>query len=183
MNNNTFLAHILPNTDLFDGERTLPLSDPYFRTLIVQSMQAFVDKTQPSVLIEHQRNGKVYGKVLGVFEDDDGIYASFSVNEEIAEGIENGNYRFVSPTIAWNFAADDYDIEEDNRYPAALLELSLVSVPRHYTRQNDLQELNVSMMGVYHQWDNETELYELRGAEGASMLANIDKALKDIIGS
>jgi hypothetical protein len=134
-------------------------------------------------LIEHQRNGKVYGKVLGVFEDDDGIYASFSVNEEIAEGIESGNYRFVSPTIAWNFAADDYDLEEDNRYPAALLELSLVSVPRHYTRQNDLQELNVSMMGVYHQWDNETELYELRGAEGASMLANIDKALKDIIGS
>lgn len=183
MNNNTHLAHILPNTDLFDGQRTIPLSDPHFRSLIVQSMAAFVEKTQPSVLIEHQRNGKVYGKVLGVFEDEDGIYASFSVNDDIAEGIEKGEYRFVSPTIAWNFAADDYDVDEDNVYPAALLELSLVSVPRHYTRQADLQELNVSMMGLYHQWDNDTEMYEMKGAEGASMLAGIDKALKDIIGS
>ncbi len=183
MNTNTFLAHILPNTDLFDGQRTLPLSDPEFRSIIVQSMQAFVDKCQPNVLIEHNRNGKSYGKVLGVFEDGDGIYASFEVNDDIAEGIEKGEYRFVSPTIAWAFAADDYDPELDNRYPAALLELSLVSVPRHYTRQNDLQELNVSMMGVYHQWDYESEMYEMKGAEGASMLAGIDKALKDIIGS
>ena len=181
MNNNTYLAHILPNTDLFDGQRTLPLSDPMFRDLIVQSMQAFVDKTQPSVLIEHQRNGKSYGKVLGVFQDEDGIYASFSVNDDIAEGIEKGEYRFVSPTVAWQFAADDYDPELDNRYPAALLELSLVSVPRHYTRQNDLQELNVSQMGIYYQWDQDTEIYEMKGAEGASMVASLDKHLKDLL--
>ena len=181
METNTYLAHILPDTDLFDGQRTIPLSDPMFRSLIVQSMQAFVDKAQPSVLIEHQRNGKSYGKVLGVFQDDDGIFASFSVNDDIAAGIEKGEYRFVSPTIAWNFAADDYDEEEDNRYPAALLELSLVSVPRHYLRQQDLQELNVSQMGIYHAWDQNTEIYELRGAEGASLLAGIDKHLKDVL--
>ena len=177
---NTFLAHILPNDDLFDGTRILPLSNPDFKSLIIQSMQAFVDKTQPSVLIEHKREGKVYGKVLGVFGDDEGIYATFEVNEEIAEGIENGEYRFVSPTIAWNFKADDYKEYEDNVYPAALLELSLVSIPRHYTRQQDLQELNVSMMGVYHAWDG--SYYALQGAERATLMPGIDKHLKGLLG-
>ena len=181
-NTHTYLAHILPSTDLYDGQKMIPLSDPMFRAAIIRSMQEFVNKTQPPILIEHKREGKSYGKVIGLFEDDEGIYVSFEVVDDIREGMENGEFRFVSPTIAWNFKADDYNPEEDNVYPAALLEVSLVSVPRHYTRQQDLQELNVSMMGIYSQWSGECEYYELKGAERASLLAGIDKALDTILG-
>ena len=176
---NTFLAHILPSTNLYDGNKVIPLSNDEFRNLITVSMDLFVQKTNPPILIEHEQKGKVFGKVLGVFEDEEGIYVSFEVPEKIAAGINNEEYRFVSPTIAWNFKGDDYDPEEDNTYPAALLEVSLVSVPRHYTRQQDLQELNQSRMGVYHQWDG--SYFALRGAENAALVANLDKHLKDLI--
>ena len=149
MRNKHYLAHILPASDLYDGDKLIPLGDSLFRSAIIKSVQAFVDKTMPPILLEHQRDGKSYGKILGVFEDDDGIYVSMEPNDDVAEGIDKGEYRFVSPTIAWNFAADDYDPSLDNKYPAALLEVSLVSVPRHYTRQQDLQELNSSMLGTY----------------------------------
>jgi hypothetical protein len=177
---NTFLAHILPSSNLYDGDKTIPLSNEEFRNLITLSMDLFVQKTNPPILIEHEQKGKVFGKVLGVFEDEEGIYCSFQVTDDIAKGIDNGEYRFVSPTIAWNFKADDYNEEEDNTYPAALLEVSLVSVPRHYTRQQDLQELNQSMLGIYNAWDG--SYFALRGAEEAALLANVDGHLKRLIG-
>jgi phage head maturation protease len=135
-----FSAQILPDTDLFDGDKMIPLSDPQFREIVVRSLQDWTEKVQPSVLIQHDEDGGHYGRVLRVYEDWDGIFVDGIITDpQVASRMSNGGYRFVSPTIAWNFAADDYIPDVDNRWPAALLEVSLVSVPRHYTRQPDLQ--------------------------------------------
>lgn len=135
-----FTAHILPDTDLFDGNKMIPLGDPEFRRIIVQSLQDWTERVQPNVLIQHDEDGGTYGRVLRLYEDHDGIYVDGVVTDPVvAQRMSEGGYRFVSPTIAWNFAADNFDPDIDNRWPAALLEVSLVSIPRHYTRQSDLQ--------------------------------------------
>ena len=141
-----FTAHILPDSDLFDGDKMIPLSDPQFRAAIVRSMQDWVEKCRPNILIQHDEDGGTYGRVTDVYESHDGIYVDGVVTDaEVAQRMSEGGYRFVSPTIAWNFAADDYDPEADNRWHAALLEVSLVSIPRHYTRQRDLQSYDAGM--------------------------------------
>jgi len=141
-----FTAQILPDTDLYDGDKLIPLSDPQFRDTIVRSMQDWVDKVQPSVLIQHDEDGGQYGRITAVYEDWDGIFVDGIITDpDVASRMSQGGYRFVSPTIAWNFAADDYIPDRDNKWPAALLEVSLVSVPRHYTRQPDLQAYDTGL--------------------------------------
>lgn len=137
----TYLANILPKTDLFDGEKHIPLSNPEFRSAIVKSMQEWVAKTKPNLLKEHEPDGGSYGIVEGIYEDDEGVFAEVVItDQDVLDGLESKKYRYISPTIAWNFPADDYSEEEGNLWDAALLEISLVSIPRHFTRQVEMKE-------------------------------------------
>jgi len=133
-------AHILPNTDLFDGEVILPLGKKDFYEKVVVSLRDWVERVDVPILVEHDRNGEQYGQVVDIIPSPDGIYAGFYLNEEYEQKYEEGKLRYVSVGIAWSYAADDYDPELDNRLPAALLELSLVSIPRHKTRQTPIAE-------------------------------------------
>jgi len=140
----TILANILPGSDLFDGDKIIPLSSTAFRKAVVSSLKNWVDKTKPNLLKEHKPDGGSYGFVDNIFEDDNGdIYATVNITDpQTIEEFEDERYRFVSPTVAWNFRADDWNPEKDNTWDAALLELSLVSVPRHFTRQQEILELS-----------------------------------------
>ena len=140
----TILANILPGSDLFDGDKIIPLSSTAFRKSVVSSLKNWVDKTKPNLLKEHKPDGGSYGFVDNIFEDDNGdIYATVNITDpQTIEEFENERYRFVSPTVAWNFRGDDWNPELDNTWDAALLELSLVSVPRHFTRQQEILELS-----------------------------------------
>jgi hypothetical protein len=135
-------AHILPNTDLFDGQVTIPLGDKDFYNDVVSSLSNWVDRTDVPILVEHDRNGEQYGQVTDIISSPDGIYAGFYLNEEYDNKFEEGKLRYVSVGIAWSWRADDFDPETDAPMPAALLELSLVSVPRHRTRQTPIYEDN-----------------------------------------
>jgi hypothetical protein len=146
MNKNykTILANILPGGDLFDGDKMIPLSDKAFRSRVVSSLKDWVNTVKPNLLKEHKPDGGSYGFVDNVFEDDDGsIFATVNITDpQTIEEFENERYRFVSPTIAWNFRGDDWNEHDNNTWDAALLELSLVSVPRHFTRQQEILELS-----------------------------------------
>jgi hypothetical protein len=146
MNRNykTILANILPGGDLFDGDKMIPLSDKAFRSRVVSSLKDWVDTVRPNLLKEHKPDGGSYGFVDNVFEDDDGsIFATVNITDpQTIEEFEAERYRFVSPTIAWNFRGDDWNEHDNNTWDAALLELSLVSVPRHFTRQQEILELS-----------------------------------------
>ena len=139
----TILANILPGSDLFDGQKLIPLSSRTFRGDVVKSLRQWVEKVKPNLLKEHNPDGGTYGVVDNIFEDDNGdIFATVNITDpQTIEDFENNKFRFVSPTIAWNFRADDWNPELDNTWDAALLELSLVSIPRHFTRQQELSEL------------------------------------------
>jgi len=133
-------AHILPNSDLFDGEMTIPLGEKEFYTDVVTSLTNWVDRTDVPILVEHDRNGEQYGQVVDIVSAPDGIYAGFYLNEDYEKKFEEGKLRYVSVGIAWNWRADDFDPATGKPMPAALLELSLVSVPRHRTRQTPIYE-------------------------------------------
>jgi len=133
-------AHILPASDLFDGEVVIPLGNKEFFDKVVASLSSWVEKVDVPVLVEHDRNGEQYGQVTDIVPSPDGIYAGFYLNEDYEQKFEEGKLRYVSVGLAWNYAADDYDPEADERLPAALLELSLVSIPRHKTRQTPISE-------------------------------------------
>lgn len=168
-----FTAHILPDTDLYDGSKLIPLSDPGFRELIVRSMQDWTFKVRPNVLIQHEENGRQYGRITSVYEDWDGIYVDGIITDpEVAQRMTEGAYRFVSPTIAWNFAADDYVPDENNVWPAALLEVSLVSIPRHYTRQNDLQAYETGLTQLSQENQQPETYYMSDAARIAAALSN-----------
>lgn len=170
-----FSAQILPDSDLFDGDKLIPLSDPHFRRVIVSSLQDWAHMVKPNVLIQHDEDGGTYGRITAVYEDWDGIYVDGIITDpDVAQRMSNGGYRFVSPTIAWNFAADDYVPDEDNRWPAALLEVSLVSVPRHYTRQPDLVAYESSYTQLSQAHETSEDYY--CGA-GAKIVAALSAAL------
>lgn len=192
----TFLANILPNTDLFDGAKKIPLSDKGFRKTIVDSMKKWVEKTKPNILKEHKPDGGSYGVVEDVFEDKDGIFAKVSVTDpEIQRGMESKKYRYVSPTIAWNFPGDDYNEKDDNKWPAALLEVSLVSIPRHFTRQVEIEEAksvlgqssllnyndNVTISQFSAELSDETETYILLEEDTTMDLQELAKMLGEML--
>ena len=177
----TILANILPGGDLFDGEKLIPLSDKDFRSRVVSSLKEWVAKVKPNLLKEHKPDGGTYGIVENIFEDDDGsIYATVEITDsKTIEEFENNNYRFVSPTIAWNFKGDDWNPEDNNTWDAALLELSLVSVPRHFTRQQQITEMselnyNINDFSILSaELDEETDTYILLREEQKEM--DLDK--------
>lgn len=137
-----FVAQLLPKRDIYDGERLIPLGDEDFYNRVLNSLIKWTKKTKPSVLKEHKREGKVYGYVDSVFEGKDGMYAKIKLNKSTAREMRDGSYRHVSVGIAWGFKADDYNPDKNNRWPAALLEVSLVGVPRHFLEQPPINELN-----------------------------------------
>jgi hypothetical protein len=51
----TILANILPGSDLFDGDKIIPLASTAFRKAVVSSLKSWVDKTKPNLLKEHTR--------------------------------------------------------------------------------------------------------------------------------
>jgi len=149
-------AHILPSSDLFDGEVVIPLGNKEFYDKVVNSMSSWVDRVDVPILVEHERNGEQYGQVVDIVSAADGIYAGFYLNEEYEQKYEDGKLRYVSVGIAWNYTPDDYDPETSDRIPAALLELSLVSIPRHKTRQTPIaehEEVNTSEQTSYFSYE------------------------------
>jgi uncharacterized small protein (DUF1192 family) len=122
--------HILPRRDVHDGDRVLPLGDPTFFQQTLSSLEAWLAQAQPNVLREHDLDGRSFGTVRQVEADEDGIHVLATVHPDLMREYQEGKLRYVSPRIAWNFAADDYDPQRNNLWPAALLEVSLVSVPR-----------------------------------------------------
>ncbi len=133
------LAHILPRKDLFDGAALIPLSNPEFYKKTVTSLREWVATRKPSVLVEHERDGEASGAVVGIVEDERGIFAQLELTPDAESKLKEGKLRFVSGTFAWNHKADDYS--DNGAWPSSLLELSMVSVPRH-SRQIPMTELN-----------------------------------------
>lgn len=118
------IAHLLPPGDSFwaDDETQISLApDPQ---LYYDSLTRWIREAQPSVLIEHQTDGGAVGKVAHGYSTDRGYFAIIEVRDDIRPR-ENAAYRFVSPRIRFDYRGIDGLI-----WPAALLELSLVSVPR-----------------------------------------------------
>lgn len=133
------LSHILPRKDLFDGQRVLPLSDPKFFGTIVASLREWVATRKPSIIKEHRRDGESYGEVVGIVEDERGIFAQVRFIPEAEAKLAEGKIKYVSGTFVFNHKADDFT--DKGVWPCSLLELSMVSVPRH-SRQISMQHLN-----------------------------------------
>lgn len=115
-------VHILPASDVFYDTQESKVDLSSDRQSYMNSIKSWVDKIQPSVLFEHEPNGQTYGKVTEIFEDEDGLKGYIELMDDMPL---TGKLRFVSPRIAWNYM----DVH-GTKWPAALLELSLVSVPR-----------------------------------------------------
>lgn len=147
-----YKAHLLPRTErLHVSEDTVvDLSDGKFDVL-AESLSEFVNAVQPNVLIEHNVDGSSYGKVLETSLEDSGIYATIELNEESLP--ENFNPRWVSPRIAWNHV----DVN-GRKWPAALLETSLVSVPRFLVGQDSLVEVALSEISAGNCYLNSVEI-------------------------
>ena len=134
----TILAHILPKQSLFDGEHAIPLDNSSFYNTVLASLKEWVDSRSPSICLEHERNGESLGYVSSIIDDEKGMFAQLVLNDSAAATFDEGSYRYVSPTIAWNHRADDY--LDHGVWPASLLEVSFVSVPRH-SRQIPVAEM------------------------------------------
>ena len=178
MDNKTkMLTHILPAKDLYDERNDLvvPLSDKTFFSTILASLKEWVATRKPSVIVEHDRNGEALGFVENIIEDENGIFA-----EIVLENAEEAkNRRYVSPTIAWNHKADDYSDRGDS-WPAALLELSFVSVPRH-SRQVPATETQMSEKNnpaVFYN-ENERTSYFSYDINDAIVLTEYDQKTKE----
>ena len=127
--------HLLPRTKdgkIYDTEdRAINLGDNF--DTYADSLKEYVEVTKPSLLLEHNLDGNSYGRVESIENTPEGIFGIASVdNPEDLKG-----KRFVSPRIRWNHT----DIN-GRRWPAALLETSLVSVPRFQVGQQEIESIN-----------------------------------------
>lgn len=123
------LAHLLPaGTEIWDTPETKVSFDD--RRIITYSLTRWIATSQPSVLVEHQLAGGSVGRVLLGMERADGYFALIEVPEHTISELV-GSLRYVSPRIAW-----DYRDVYGQVWPAALLEVSLVSVPRFHDQQS-----------------------------------------------
>ena len=125
--------HILPRVkELFDLEdRKIILGDNF--DTYADSLREYVELTKPSLLLEHNLDGNSYGRVESIENTPEGIFGIASINNP--EDLKGK--RFVSPRIRWNHT----DIN-GRRWPAALLETSLVSVPRFQVGQQEIESIN-----------------------------------------
>lgn len=125
--------HILPRVkELYDQEdRKIVLGDEF--DTYASSLAEYVELVKPSLLIEHELDGNSYGKIETIENTPKGVFAIASVDDPT---VLKGK-RFVSPRIRWNHT----DIH-GRRWPAALLETSLVSVPRFMIGQQEIESIN-----------------------------------------
>lgn len=137
------LCQILPKRDVNDGNVLIPLSNPNFYNRTYLSLKKWVKEAKPSLLKEHNREGDSYGKVTDIVSMEDGLHAVIVMDPSTYREYKDGRYRYVSPYIAWNFKADDYDPRKDNLWDAALLETSLVSVPRFLLGQKPIGSVSL----------------------------------------
>ena len=125
--------HLLPRVEeLFDTEdRKIVLGNSF--DTYADSLKEYVELTKPSLLLEHNLDGNSYGRIESIETTPEGVFGIASVdNPEDLKG-----KRFVSPRIRWNHT----DIN-GRRWPAALLETSLVSVPRFQVGQQEIESIN-----------------------------------------
>jgi hypothetical protein len=148
-----FLAHLLPRVEKLyvDEETTVDLSGDKYNH-VANSLIEFVNLTQPNVLMEHELDGGTRGRVVEAYSDEDGICAKIIIEEDSLP--DKFIPRFVSPRIAWNHRDVTGTI-----WPAALLELSLVSIPRFLVGQKELLETKFSES--YHALNTSVELVPL----------------------
>jgi len=157
-------ASVLPNSDLFDGEKMLPLGDREFYEATYNSLKDWIDRVDVPILVEHERTGEAYGSVTDVMKGNDGLYLGFYLNEDLEKKFEEGKLRYSSVGIGWNYRADDWK-PGDDPVPAALLELSMVSIPRHRTRQRpivgeeELDGMSTSYFGLELNPDGNTPYF------------------------
>lgn len=138
----TLFFHILPARDIDDGVNLIPLSDPDFRRRAFESIGAWVEEVQPPVLTEHETDGEIDGEIVDTIETEDGLWVEAEVTDDAYQAWVDRKVRHVSPQIAWNHRADTGEI-----IPAALLETSLVSIPRFAVgqkRATDVRPLSMS---------------------------------------
>jgi len=130
--------HILPRVkELYDQEdRKIVLGDNF--DAYASSLAEYVQLVKPNLLIEHELDGNSYGKIESIENTDAGVFAIASVDDP---AVLKGK-RFASPRIRWNHT----DIH-GRRWPAALLETSLVSVPRFMIGQEEIESINSMTYG------------------------------------
>jgi chemotaxis protein histidine kinase CheA len=129
--------HVLPREALNDGQRTIPLGDPAFFAQAVGSIARWIANVEKvPVLREHNRELGHMGRVLGVYTNDQGMYAQVELDHA-------PHATYASAHVVWNYT--------DNRgvkWPAALLELSVVSVPQFYVGQTELSPADQTFASV-----------------------------------
>ncbi len=175
-----YIAHILPKTQqIWTDENTLvDFEDETKWEAVAASLVNFINLYQPNVLIEHEVNGGSVGRAEKAWADEKGVWCIISVDPSVAPA----GMRWVSPRIGWNHI----DVE-GTRWPAALLEVSLVSVPRFLVGQTDLQETEMSESKIrYTTSSRVTEMSELvesspNPTQEAVMDPNMIEAIKKIV--
>lgn len=158
-------GHILPRRNLYDGEQIIPLANPSFFRKTFRSLREWVRQTNPNIIKEHQSDGESYGKIVDVEEEKDGIYVVFEPSDETLLKFEKNQLRYVSAHIIWDFEADDYDPKLDNKWYAALVETSLVSIPRFIVGQEEIRDVYVPKREI-----REDKTVELRLAKSGRAL-------------
>ena len=130
--------HILPRVkELYDQEdRKIVLGDNF--DTYASSLAEYVHLVKPYLLIEHELDGNSYGRIESIENTEAGVFAIASVDDP---SVLKGK-RFASPRIRWNHT----DIH-GRRWPAALLETSLVSVPRFMIGQEEIESINSMTYG------------------------------------
>lgn len=134
-----FISHMLPKSEKIwtDDETCVDLSGNW--TAYAQSLVDFANLTKPNVLIEHEVTGGTHGRVLSAWHDAKGVWGKLEIDETTLP--QNQKYRWVSPRIAWHHI--DVNGKE---WPAALLECSLVSIPRFLVGQEEILETALSQI-------------------------------------
>lgn len=100
---------------------------PEFAHKLGESVKFYAKRKYFSpILKQHEENGFVYGRVIRITSNEEGVYADVEVPEMIAEAIDEGYIDSWSPSFYENWK----DPHSDEVFPVALRELSFVSV-RH----------------------------------------------------
>jgi hypothetical protein len=131
--NKRIKIHLLPRVEnLSDQEdRVLNLGPDFDK--YANSINEYIHQAKVPLLIEHNLDGGSYGTIVDSYSNEDGLFAIAEVPDpSVLEG-----KRFVSPRIRWNHR----DLQ-GKVWPAALLETSLVSVPRFHIGQEEIESIN-----------------------------------------
>ncbi len=126
-----YIAHILPASNIHDEGTEIPFGDNYAE--YADSIVRWVQATAPNMLIEHEPDGLSHGVVNGIYVTPEGLFAEFTPDPSVPMDMT----RFVSPRVRWHHT----DVH-GTYWPAALLELSFVSVPRFNPGQQPIVELS-----------------------------------------